>query len=48
MRMDEDPIKESEHLSTIVGALNTLKGRAYGEATEEEVNRSTECWAEQW
>ena len=30
MRRDEDPVKESEHLRTIVEALNTLKGRAYG------------------
>ena len=43
VRRDEDPIKESKHLSTIVGALNTLKGHTYGKATEEEVNRSTEC-----
>ena len=30
VRGDEDPVKESEHLRTIVEALNTLKGRAYG------------------
>ena len=48
VKRDDDPAKESEHLRAIVGALNKLKGRTYGEATEEEINRSTECWAEQW
>ena len=48
VKRDEDPTKESEHMRVIVGALKTLKGRTYGETTEEEVNKSTECWAEQW
>ena len=48
VKRDEDPAKESKHMRAIARALNMLKGRTYGEATEEEVNRSTECWAEQW
>ena len=48
IKRGDDPDKEAKHLRTLVMALGKLKKDTYGGATEEEISRSTEYWAEQW